>query len=164
MTHTKRTLIEPFAGNASYGILHLLVGRFDHLILVELDRRVAAFWTALLDDKIGEELIESVRKFEVPLPDSEILVSLDEKLAAVKKSSKEYRAIRKKLKQYSEEYLAPFKEKMALLQHPNLRSLRRELSRVFEGVDGIDIFVAPDRFDSGKAQRESTGVARTRLD
>ena len=52
----------------------------------------------------------------------------------------------------------------ALLQHSNLRMLRSELSRIFEGVDGIGVFVAPDRLDSGKAQRESTGVARARLD
>jgi site-specific DNA-adenine methylase len=105
---------------ASFGILHLLAARFDHLILVELDRRVAAYWIALLDDKIGEELIESVRTFEVPLPDSQILLSLDEKLEAVKKGSKEYIVIQKQLAAYSREYLAPFKEKMALLQHSNL--------------------------------------------
>jgi DNA adenine methylase len=115
-----RTLIEPFAGGASAGVAVLLSGTFDRLILVELDHRMAAFWTALLDDKIGEELVDSVRTFEVPLPDSEILLSLDAKLAAVKKGSKEYRVIRKERAAYSREYLTPFKEKMALLQHSNL--------------------------------------------
>jgi hypothetical protein len=105
---------------ASFGILHLLAARFDHLILVELDHRMAAFWTALLDDKIGGELVDSVRTFEVPLPDSQILLSLDEKLGAVKKGSKEYRVIRKERAAYSREYLAPFKDNMALLQHSNL--------------------------------------------
>jgi hypothetical protein len=113
-------LIEPFAGGASYGIRHLLAGKFDDLILVELDCRMAAFWTAILDDKIGEELVDSARTFEVPLPDSEILLSLDAELEAVKKSSKEYRIHRNERTQYSREYLAPFEKKMELLQHSNL--------------------------------------------
>jgi site-specific DNA-adenine methylase len=113
-------LIEPFAGGASYGIRHLLAGKFDDLILVELDCRMAAFWTAILDDKIGEELVDSARTFDVPLPDSEILLSLDAKLEAVTEGSKEYRVIRNERTQYSREYLAPFEEKMELLQHSNL--------------------------------------------
>ncbi len=115
-----RTLIEPFAGGASVGREFLLSRTVDRLILIELDHRMAAFWTAILNDKIGEELVESVRNFEVPLPDSQILLSLDEKLETVNKVSKEYIDIRKELAAYSREYLAPFKKKMELLQHSNL--------------------------------------------
>ena len=46
----------------------------------------------------------------------------------------------------------------------NVRSLGRKLARIFECVDCLHIFVAPDRFDSRKAQRESTRMARARLD
>ena len=46
----------------------------------------------------------------------------------------------------------------------NVRSLGRKLPRIFECVDCLHIFVAPDRFDSRKAQRESTRMARARLD
>jgi hypothetical protein len=46
----------------------------------------------------------------------------------------------------------------------NVRSLGGELPRIFECVDCVHIFVAPDRFDSRKAQRESTRMARARLD
>jgi hypothetical protein len=120
VTFTNRTIIEPFAGGASFGIRFLLAGMFNHLILVELDDRMAAFWTAILDEKIGEELVDSARTFEVPLPDSQILLSLDQKLETVKKGSKEYVSIKKQIRQYSREYLAPFEEEMELLKQSNL--------------------------------------------
>lgn len=44
-----RTVIEPFAGAAGYGIHHLLRGNIDRLILVEKDARVVALWRRLLD-------------------------------------------------------------------------------------------------------------------
>jgi hypothetical protein len=46
----------------------------------------------------------------------------------------------------------------------NVRSLGRELPRVFKRVDCLHVFVAPDRFDSWEAQRQSTRMARARLD
>src|SRR6266498_3251765 len=53
---------------------------------------------------------------------------------------------------------------VALFSRAFLRALRRELARVMERVDCIHIFVAPDRFDSWEAQRESTCMADARLD
>jgi hypothetical protein len=50
------------------------------------------------------------------------------------------------------------------MQSFNVRSLGRELPRVFERVDCLHIFVAPDRFDSWEAQRQSTRMARAWLD
>ena len=41
--------------------------------------------------------------------------------------------------------------------------MRREFARVGQRVDGIDIFVRPNRFDARKAQRESARVACARL-
>lgn len=43
-----RTIVEPFAGAAGYGMHHLLRGNVDRLILVEKDPRVAALWRRLL--------------------------------------------------------------------------------------------------------------------
>src|SRR6266496_2672824 len=47
----------------------------------------------------------------------------------------------------------------ALLQHSNLRMLRSELSRIFECVDGIGVFLAPDRSDFRYTPRQLKTVA-----
>src|SRR5439155_19293559 len=40
----------------------------------------------------------------------------------------------------------------------------RKLARVRQGVDRIDCFVAPNRFDARKAERKTAGVTRARLE
>ena len=42
--------------------------------------------------------------------------------------------------------------------------LRRKLARVSERVDRVHRFITPDRFDSRKAERKTTGVTRAWLD
>jgi len=43
-------LLEPFAGGASVGLSLLSARAVDHLLLVEKDQRVIAFWRAVLND------------------------------------------------------------------------------------------------------------------
>jgi 16S rRNA G966 N2-methylase RsmD len=43
-----RTIVEPFAGSASYAVHHLLAGNADRAILVEKDPRVVELWRRLL--------------------------------------------------------------------------------------------------------------------
>lgn len=56
-----RVFVEPFAGGASVGLTLLARDRFDHLVMVERDHRVAAFWRRVLGDPSFAEEVEAFR-------------------------------------------------------------------------------------------------------
>lgn len=58
------TLVELFAGGAVVGLSLLAAGMFDHLILVEKDQRVAAFWREALR---SDSLARNAAKFKPTL-------------------------------------------------------------------------------------------------
>src|SRR4051812_32463402 len=57
-----RTVIEPYAGGANFGLLCLMNGKCSRLILCDNDKRLAAFWKAVL--KYPAALADRVREFK----------------------------------------------------------------------------------------------------
>jgi DNA adenine methylase len=52
---------EPFAGGANFGLLALNAGICEHLFLNELDKKIAAVWTTILND--SDWLVRKIRSF-----------------------------------------------------------------------------------------------------
>ncbi len=57
----RHRLVEPFAGGANVGLAMLARGKVGALTIVELDKRIAAFWKLVLRDP--EWLIRAIRNF-----------------------------------------------------------------------------------------------------
>jgi DNA adenine methylase len=57
------TLIEPFAGGAHVGLAAGIESWADRIVLVELDRKIAAFWRGATNN--GKWLTERIRSFEM---------------------------------------------------------------------------------------------------
>lgn len=58
-----RTVVEPFAGSASYGVFQLMSRHADRLVLIEKDPRVADLWERLL-----AMTPEEIRSIPIPEP------------------------------------------------------------------------------------------------
>lgn len=58
----RHRFIEPFAGGANVGLTMLEKGKVGSLTIVELDKKVCAFWKLTLDDP--DWLIETIREFD----------------------------------------------------------------------------------------------------
>ena len=63
----KQVLIEPFAGGGSVGLAAAIEGMVDHVVMVEKDPDVAAFWKTIVGSN-AEWLCERIVNFEL-IPD-----------------------------------------------------------------------------------------------
>jgi DNA adenine methylase len=72
---TPAVLVEPFAGGAIVGLTAAFERLADHVVLVELDKQVAAVWRTILDGE-AEWLAERIMKFDVTPESVQQVISL----------------------------------------------------------------------------------------